>query len=170
MSTSDLVLAFLVGLVWLAVAAVYGIGGWMSGPVRWPSRNTSQPADTPPPQADPDAPTPPPQADPDAPTLPMQYTDGRAGCQGIDVWYAMPGQLLELGATGWSITLLTGRQRTVYRLTGPDGLPLATGSDLQAMKRLAEAMAADGREFSPAAHSALAQLTAQLIQRSARRG
>lgn len=66
-------------------------------------------------------------------------------------WIALPGQRIEHGATGFSITLHTGMTGPLYRLWSPEGRLLHECSDLPSLKHLGERLAAERDEFDCAA-------------------
>lgn len=65
-------------------------------------------------------------------------------------WHALPGNRIELGATGFAIEArYEDREGRVYRLWSPEGVLLASGGTmmLQGLKGMAEQLARDRREF-----------------------
>lgn len=69
-------------------------------------------------------------------------------------WHALPGQRMELGATGWAITLSTALGAHPYTLHTPEGTVHAVASHLQPLKDLGERLAAERAEFEPRLHPA----------------
>ncbi len=62
-------------------------------------------------------------------------------------WHVVPGQRIELGDTGFSVTLLTGPDEYTYELGVPEGQKLARSGDLGALKQVAMRLALERREF-----------------------
>lgn len=62
-------------------------------------------------------------------------------------WQAVPGQRIELGATGWVIQLRISLGYPPYSLFNPEGVLAALGNDLAAIKKTAEQFAADRAQF-----------------------
>lgn len=62
-------------------------------------------------------------------------------------WHVVPGQRIELGDTGFSVTLLTGPDEYTYELGGPEGQKLARSGDLPALKQVAMRLALERRQF-----------------------
>ena len=63
-------------------------------------------------------------------------------------WTAMPGgKRLELGASGFAITLNTGPTGQLYALWSPEGRPCGETHDLLALKQWGERLAAERAEF-----------------------
>lgn len=66
---------------------------------------------------------------------------------GGPTWHALPGNVIELADTGFSITLDTSPNRPLYVLRAPEGFAHGWGSDLPGLKRLGERYAAERAEF-----------------------
>jgi hypothetical protein len=70
-----------------------------------------------------------------------------------DRWIALPGNRIELGASGFYISLHTPRaderlpEPYLYRLWTPEGRLVAYGASLQAHKDMGERLAAEREEF-----------------------
>ena len=64
-------------------------------------------------------------------------------------WQALPGGRLELGTTGFYITLNPGEPGKVYQGFTPEHLRIVTGPDLAGMKRFLEREARERAEFDP---------------------
>ena len=62
-------------------------------------------------------------------------------------WHALPGNVIELGSTGFSIQLDTRPDRPLYMLRAPEGFVHGWGSDLVSLKTLGERFAAERDEF-----------------------
>lgn len=62
-------------------------------------------------------------------------------------WHALPGDIIELGTTGFSIQLDTRAKRPLYTLRAPEGWIHGWGSDLPGLKRMGERYAAERAEF-----------------------
>jgi hypothetical protein len=62
-------------------------------------------------------------------------------------WKALPGQVIELGATGFQIVMDTGPNNPLYMLRAPEGWPIHSGVDLPTLKQLGERFAAEREEF-----------------------
>lgn len=67
-------------------------------------------------------------------------------------WHSLPGQRIELAATDWSITLGTQADQPMYKLSTPEGQPVATSIKLQSLKDLAARLATERAEFEPHLH------------------
>jgi hypothetical protein len=72
-----------------------------------------------------------------------------------DQWIAMPGRRIELGATGFYISLHTAGEAErlaepyLYRLWAPEGRLIAHSMDLQSLKTFGRRLAAERDEFVP---------------------
>jgi hypothetical protein len=70
-----------------------------------------------------------------------------------DRWIALPGNRIELGASGFYVSLHTPRpdqsmpEPYLYRLWTPEGRLVAFGSNLRALKDMGERLAAERQEF-----------------------
>jgi hypothetical protein len=70
-----------------------------------------------------------------------------------DRWIALPGNRIELGASGFYVSLHTPRpdermpEPYLYRLWTPEGRLVAFGSNLRAIKDMGERLAAERQEF-----------------------
>lgn len=73
-------------------------------------------------------------------TLPTVRTPERA-------WHALPGNRLELGASGYAIELRTKFGELPYWLTDPDGRLIARSVELQPLKDYGERLAKEREEF-----------------------
>lgn len=62
-------------------------------------------------------------------------------------WQALPGNVIELGASGFQIVLDVGSTRPLYTLRAPEGFSHAWGFDLPALKALGERLASEREEF-----------------------
>lgn len=85
-----------------------------------------------------DAPSQTPQQPPRNPSSPWQ-------------WHAMPGGRLELGDTGFYITLNTGQPDKVYQGFTPEHRRIVYGLNLASMKRFLESEAKERADFEPPA-------------------
>lgn len=56
-------------------------------------------------------------------------------------WHALPGDVLELGASGFQIRLTATPSAHYFSLYSPDGLRCASGWDMDAIKALGERLA-----------------------------
>lgn len=74
---------------------------------------------------------------------------GRAQPTGApaSVWFPLGADRLELGATGFAITIRTASFPDIYTLTDPEGHRIAWGAGLQHLKAYAEQLARDRGEF-----------------------
>jgi hypothetical protein len=63
-------------------------------------------------------------------------------------WIALPGGRLELGGTGFAITLNTGHRGYLYHLWSPEGRLLLECSDLPHIKHMGQRLAAERAEFA----------------------
>lgn len=63
-------------------------------------------------------------------------------------WTAMPGHRIELGSTGFVITLNVEPSKPWYSLHGPEGQLMAHFNDLPSLKATAERFAAEREEFT----------------------
>lgn len=73
-------------------------------------------------------------------------------------WTALPGGRLELGASGFAITLHTGMSGSLYHLWSPEGRLIHHCFDLLYLKALGERFAAERDEFARVAKVALPPL------------
>lgn len=64
-------------------------------------------------------------------------------------WFALPGGVLELGDTGFSVAVCSLPHPHPYLGTDPEGRPVVTGNNLQAIKEFLEQSAAWRRQFYP---------------------
>lgn len=64
-------------------------------------------------------------------------------------WHSLPGGRLELGATGFYITINPGEPAKVYQGFTPEHLRIVCGPDLASMKRYLEQEARERAEFDP---------------------
>ena len=62
-------------------------------------------------------------------------------------WQALPGQVIELGATGFQIKLDTRPMHPLYLLVAPEGWTVLGGADLPTLKSLGERFARERTEF-----------------------
>ena len=86
----------------------------------------------------------PPQA---AITAQAPPASGPMTAPGQPKWQALPGQIIELGATGFQIIMDTSPHRPMYVLRAPEGWTLYSGADLPMMKQLGERFASERQEF-----------------------
>lgn len=62
-------------------------------------------------------------------------------------WHALPGNRLELGASGFAIELRTKLGELPYLLIDPDGRMMARSVELQPLKDYGEKLAREREEF-----------------------
>ena len=62
-------------------------------------------------------------------------------------WKALPGQVIELGDTGFQIKLDTRPMHPLYLLVAPEGWTVLGGADLPVLKQLGERFARERTEF-----------------------
>lgn len=62
-------------------------------------------------------------------------------------WQPLPGNVLELGATGFQIQLDVSPHRPLYTLRAPEGWIVAAGGDLPGLKQAGERFARERTEF-----------------------
>jgi hypothetical protein len=62
-------------------------------------------------------------------------------------WVALPGNVIELGASGFHIRLNTGPDGFLYTLYAPEGRPLMQSHDLAHTKSVGQRLAAERDEF-----------------------
>ena len=66
-------------------------------------------------------------------------------------WYSLPGGRLELGQTGFYITLNPDQPKKVYQGHNPEHHCICWGNDLAGMKKTLEVEASERAEFNPPA-------------------
>ena len=66
-------------------------------------------------------------------------------------WYSLPGGRLELGQTGFYITLNPDQPKKVYQGHTPEHFLICWGNDLAGMKETLECEARERAEFNPPA-------------------
>ncbi len=64
-------------------------------------------------------------------------------------WHALPGNRIELGASGFAIELRTKLGELPYLLIDPDGRMMARSAELQPLKDYGERLAKEREEFRP---------------------
>jgi hypothetical protein len=62
-------------------------------------------------------------------------------------WQALPGQMIELGDTGFQIRLDVRPMHPLYLLVAPEGWTVLGGADLPVLKQLGERFARERMEF-----------------------
>lgn len=96
----------------------------------------------------------------------LQKTDSKLADRPSS-WRALPGEILELGETGFSIRRSSDPKVFPYQLIDPDGRWFASGMFLVDVKKEAELRAAETAEFVPA-ELALHGDVRELLRRIAR--
>lgn len=80
-------------------------------------------------------------------TMPAAVMPTAAPAAGKQTWQALPGQVIELGGTGFQIVMDVSPNRPLYVLRAPEGWPIYSGADLTFIKQLGERFAAERDEF-----------------------
>jgi len=62
-------------------------------------------------------------------------------------WQPLPGNMIELGSTGFQIVLDVSPRTPLYTLRAPEGWLIGWGSDLAGLKQLGERYARERLEF-----------------------